>query len=100
MYKLTLALTAFAFVAAAGGARADDSGHIDINSLTAQMPRDDGPTAPVSDDYPSSPTACSIARGGLKVGCTVSPWRAEVSLPGLAPHQGNRSVGRRRRGYR
>ena len=51
MYKLTLALAAFAFVAAAGGARADNSGHIGINSLTAQMPRDFGPLAPVSDAY-------------------------------------------------
>ena len=76
MYKLTLALAAFAFVAAAGGARADNSGHIGINSLTAQMPRDFGPLAPVSDViYSSGPTACSIARGGLKFGCTVSPWR-------------------------
>jgi hypothetical protein len=75
MYKLTLALAAFAFVAAAGGARADDSGHISINSLSAQMPRDYGPMAPVSDvSYSSGPT-CSIARGGLKFGCTVSPWR-------------------------
>ena len=75
MYKLILALAAFAFVAAAGGARADDSGHISINSLTAQMPRDSGPMAPVSDvSYSSGPT-CSIGRGGLKFGCTVSPWR-------------------------
>ena len=76
MNKLTLALAAFAFVAAAGGARANDSGHISINSLTAQMPRDSGPMAPVSDaSYYSGPTSCSIARGGLKFGCTVSPWR-------------------------
>ena len=76
MYKLTLALAAFAFVAAAGGARADDSGHISINSLTEQMPRDYGPMAPVSDvSYPSGPTACSIARSGLKFGCNVSQWR-------------------------
>ena len=75
MYKLALALAAFAFVAAAGGARADDSGHISINSLSAQMPRDFGPMAPVSDvSYSSGPT-CSISRGGLKFGCTFSPWR-------------------------
>ena len=72
MYKLTLALAAFAFVAAAGGARADDSGHISINSLSAQMPRDYGPMAPVLDFlYSSGPTACSNARGRLKFGCTV-----------------------------
>ncbi len=75
MYKLTLALAAFAFVAAAGGARADSSGHIDINSLSAQMPRSYDALSPVSDDYPSGPTVCSIARGGLKFGCTVSQWR-------------------------
>ena len=76
MYKLTFALAAFAFVAAGGGARADDSGHIGINSLTAQMPRDSGPMATVSDaSYSSGPTTCSIARGGLKLGCTVSQWR-------------------------
>jgi len=76
MYKLTLALAAFAFVAAAGSARADSSGHIDINSLTAQLPRDSGPMAPVSDaSFSSGPTTCSIARGGLKFGCTVSQWR-------------------------
>ena len=76
MYKLTSALTAFAFVAAAGGARADDSGHISINSLSAQLPRDYGPMAPVSDVlYSSGPTACSIARGGVRFGCTVPQWR-------------------------
>jgi hypothetical protein len=75
MYKLTLALAAFAFVAAAGDARADDGGHIDINSLRAQMPREYGPMAPVSDvSYSSGPT-CSIGRGGLKFGCTGSQWR-------------------------
>ena len=76
MNKLTLAFAAFAFVAAVGGARADDSGHISINSLSAQMPRDSGPMAPVSDaSYSSGPTVCSIARGGLKLGCAVSQWR-------------------------
>ena len=76
MYRLTLALAAFAFVAAAGGARADSSGHIDINSLSAQMPRSyDAPLSRVGRIYPSGPTVCSIARGGLKFGCTVSQWR-------------------------
>jgi len=76
MYKLILALAAFAFVAAAGGARADDSGHISINSLSAQMPWDNGPLAPVLDVlYSSGPRACSIARGGMKFGCIVPKWR-------------------------
>jgi hypothetical protein len=76
MYKLTSALTAFAFVAAAGGARADDSGHISINSLSAQLPMDYDPLAPVSDVlYSSGPTTCSIARGAVKLGCTVPHWR-------------------------
>jgi hypothetical protein len=82
MNKLTLALAAFAFVAAAGGARADDSGHISINSLTEQMPRDYGPMAPVSDaSYSSRPTACTIARGGVSFGCAVPAWRAQVRSP-------------------
>jgi hypothetical protein len=77
MYKLTVALAAFAFVAAAGGARADSSGHVDINSLIAQMPRSYDALSPVGYDvsYSSGPTACSLGRGGLKFGCTVSQWR-------------------------
>ena len=51
MYKLTPALAAFAFVAAAGGARADSSGHIDINSLSAQMPRSYDPLSPVATTF-------------------------------------------------
>ena len=74
MYKLILALAAFAFVAAAGGARADDSGHISMNSSSA--PWDNGPLAPVLDVlYSSGPRACSIPRGGLKFGCIVPQWR-------------------------
>jgi hypothetical protein len=38
MHKFTLALAAMAFLAGAGGARADDSGHIGINSLNAELP--------------------------------------------------------------
>ena len=81
MYKLTLALAAFAFVAAAGGARADNSGHIGINSLTAQMPRDFGPLAPVSDDIFIRPDDLFDRPRWLEVWLHRFPVAAEVSPP-------------------
>jgi hypothetical protein len=82
MYKLTSALAALAFVACAGIARADSSGHIDINSLSEQLPRSYDPLSPVSyDSYPSGSTACAIARGGVRFGCAAPAWRAQVRSP-------------------
>ena len=77
MYKLTSALAVFAFVAGAGIARADDSGHISINSLSEQLPMSYDSLSPVSDGL----TACTTGRGGVKFGCTVPTWRAQVRSP-------------------
>ena len=81
MYKLTLALAAFAFVAAAGGARADSSGHIDINSLSAQMPRSYDALSPVADDLPVRPDGLFDRPRWLEVWLHRFPVAAEVSPP-------------------
>ena len=81
MYKLTLALAAFAFVAAAGGARADNSGHISINSLTAQMPRDSALSLPCRTDIFVRPDGLFDRPRWLEVWLHRFPVAAEVSPP-------------------
>jgi hypothetical protein len=67
MNKLNLALAALIFVADIPSARADDSGHISINSLNAELPRSSDPLSPVSDGLPvPGPTDCPYARVGAK----------------------------------
>jgi len=73
MHKFTLALAAMAFLAGAGGARADDSGHIGINSLNAELPRSHDPLAPVSDGLSPSASDCTTGPDGLIYGCPT--WR-------------------------
>ena len=67
MNKLNLALAALIFVAGIPSARADDSGHISINSLNAELPRSHDPLSPVSDGLSvPSPTECPYARVDAK----------------------------------
>jgi hypothetical protein len=67
MNKLNLALAALILVAGIPSARADDSGHISINSLNAELPRSYDPLSPVSDGLPvPGPTYCPYDRGGAK----------------------------------
>jgi hypothetical protein len=67
MNKLNLALAALIFVAGIPNARADDSGHISINSLNAELPRSYDPLSPVSDGLRvPSPTDCPYARSLAK----------------------------------
>jgi hypothetical protein len=75
MSKLNLAFAALIFVAGIPNARADDSGHISINSLNADLPRSHDPLSPVSDGlrFPS-PTDCPYARGGAKCDDTWDHW--------------------------
>jgi hypothetical protein len=80
MFKLTLAFAMLMLVVGASSAQADDSGHVSINSLSAQLPRSNDPLAPVSDGW-SSPNQviCTYGRGGLRTGCTWNPWIPQPS---------------------
>jgi hypothetical protein len=75
MNKLNLAFAALILVAAVPRAQADDSGHISINSLNAQLPRSHDPLSPVSDGLQvPSPGDCLYARGGAKCDDTWDHW--------------------------
>jgi hypothetical protein len=58
MRKLTLALATLVVIAGAGVARADSSGHMDINGLQQGMPRSYDALAPLDDGL--SPLAALI----------------------------------------
>ena len=73
MHKLTLALAAMAVFVGAGGVRADNSGHVSINSLNAELPRSHDPLAPVSDGLSLSTPKCTVGPDGLAYGCMT--WR-------------------------
>jgi hypothetical protein len=75
MSKLNLAFAALIFVAGIPSARAEDSGHISINSLNAEMPRSHDPLSPVSDGLRvPTPADCLYARGGAKCDDTWVHW--------------------------
>ena len=75
MHKLLLAIAPLILAAGIASAWADDSGHIGINSLNAELPRSDDPLAPVSDGmFAPNQTDCSYARGGTRFGCTWTPY--------------------------
>jgi hypothetical protein len=75
MNKLNFAFAALILVAGVPSAQADDSGHISINSLNAELPRSHDPLSPVSDGLRvPSPTDCLYARGGAKCDDTSDHW--------------------------
>jgi hypothetical protein len=60
MRKLTLALATLVVIAGAGVARADSSGHMDINGLQQGMPRSYDALAPLDDGLsPPNPSQCA-----------------------------------------
>jgi hypothetical protein len=73
MNKLNFTFAALILVAGVPSAQADDSGHISINSLNAELPRSHDPFAPVSDGLP-----CPYARGGSDCDDT---WDHGVNTP-------------------
>ena len=75
MNKLNFAFAALILVTGVPTARADDSGHISINSLSAELPRSNDPLSPVSDGLRvPSPTDCLYARGGAQCDGTWDHW--------------------------
>ncbi len=78
MNKLNFAFAALIFVAGVPSAQADDSGHISINSLNAELPRSDDPLSPVSDGLRVSSPHCLYARGGANCDDTWDHW---VNMP-------------------
>jgi hypothetical protein len=75
MYKLIFALAALALVAGAEVTRADDSGHMSINGLSAELPRSNDPLAPMSDGV-TAPNAspCAADQTGAMLGCPTHHW--------------------------
>ena len=74
MRNLTAALATLAVIAGAGVARADSSGHMDINGLDAQLPRSYDPLAPMDDGIPPTPSQCAFDQSGAPH-CPASNWR-------------------------
>jgi hypothetical protein len=75
MRKLTLALATLVVIAGAGVARADSSGHMSINGLSAEMPRSYDPLAPLDDGLlPPNPSQCALDQGGAMPDCPTYYW--------------------------
>jgi hypothetical protein len=75
MNKLNFAFAALIAVAGVPSAQADDSGHISINSLNAELPRSHDPLSPVPDGVRvPSPTDCLYVQGGANCDDTWDYW--------------------------
>ena len=71
MHKLKLALATLAVIAGAGVARADSSGHTDINGLDLELPRSYDPLAPMDDNglLPPDSSQCAWEQSGAMPHC-------------------------------
>ena len=75
MRKLTLALATLVVIAGTGVARADSSGHMSINGLSAEQPRSYDALAPVDDGLlPPNRSQCALDQGGAMPDCPTYYW--------------------------
>ena len=76
MRNLTVALVTLAVIAGAGVARADSSGHMDINGLDEELPRSYDPLAPMGDALvPPNSSPCAFDQSGAMPHCPSYYWR-------------------------